>query len=127
IGIALIAGILTHAIGHHFVGFGGGSHHSATGTHTKAVNRTTVARVVYQFITRRPQLRVASKFSQSGFIDHALWVLDAKADSEWFGFDINTALVQPAKCVACAVSERKDDMAAKNFFAVLQNYPLHAI
>src|ERR1700742_3661560 len=42
VGVALIAGILAHAVGHHTLRLGRGSHDRATGTHAEAVNGATV-------------------------------------------------------------------------------------
>ena len=43
IGVALVARILAHAVGHHAAGLGGRRHHRAAGTHAEAVDRAAVA------------------------------------------------------------------------------------
>ena len=50
VGIALIARILAHAVGHHPLGFAGGCHHGASRAHAKAIHTATVVRVVNQFV-----------------------------------------------------------------------------
>ena len=55
VGIAFIARILAHAIGHEATGFGCGGDHSATRAHAETVDRSPVARVMDELVIGRAE------------------------------------------------------------------------
>ena len=55
VGIALVAGVLAHAVGHHPPLLGGGAHHQAARAHAEAVHTAAVAGVVDELVFSRPQ------------------------------------------------------------------------
>ena len=110
IGIALVARILAHAVGHDAARFGRGRHHRAARAHAKAVHRAAIAGMVHQFVFGRAQRRIASMSAPAGAVDQSLRMLDAKADGKRLGLDVDAALVQHGKGVARTVAQRQHDL-----------------
>ena len=110
IGVALIARVLAHAVGHHPAWLRCGGHHRAAGAHAKAVNAATIGRMVHQLIVSRAQQRVAGMLAKPRAVNHALRVLNAKANRKRFGLHVNAALVQHGHRVARAVAECQHDV-----------------
>ena len=111
IGIALVARILAHAVGHHPARFGSGRHHRAARAHAKAVDAAPIAGVVHQFVIGRAQHGVTGVCAPARAVDHALRVLDAKAQRKRFGLHGHAMAVQHGEGVACAVPQGQHHMA----------------
>ena len=125
VGVALVARILTHAIGHHVSRFRGGRHHRATGTHAKAVHRAAVAAVMHQFVIRRAQGRVSCVPAVAAAVDEGLGMLDAKTNGKRLGLQIHAALVQHVKRVARAMPHRQHDMPRRDVLSARQHHTQH--
>src|SRR3989338_1504779 len=122
VGVALVARILAHAVGDHPPRFRGGGDHRAAGAHAEAVYRTPVAGVVHQLVIRRAELRVARVLAVTCAVDQRLRVLDAEADQERFGFDVDAALVDHLEGVALAVADRQHQMIRGDVFAAAEHH-----
>ncbi len=117
VGIALIARILAHAIGHNPSRFRRGGNDSAARTHAETVDRTAIAAVMHQFVIGRTQCRVTGEVAEAATIDQRLRMFDAKADRKRLGFNIHTALVQHLEGIARAVANRQHYMVGCNMVA----------
>ena len=117
IGVALVARILAHAVGHHALRLRGGGHHGAAGTHAEAVDRAAVLRVVHQLVVGRAEDRVAGVGAEARAVDHALRMLDAEADRERLGLHEHAAPVQHLEGVARAVAEREHHVVGAQLLA----------
>ena len=115
VGVAFVARVLAHAVGHHAPGLGGGRYHRAAGAHAKTVDRASVRCVVHQLVLRRPQQRVAGVAAPTGAVNQPLRVLNAKADGERLGLQVDAACVQHGKGIARAVAQRHDHVAGVEF------------
>ncbi|OIQ72317.1 hypothetical protein GALL_460590 [mine drainage metagenome] len=105
IGIAFIARILAHAVGHDPADFTGCGHHGAARTHAKTVHRTAIAGVMHQLVSRCTQQRVAGVAAPQGAVDHALRMFDAKAHRKRLGPQAHPPFMQHGKGIACAVAQ----------------------
>ena len=105
VGIALVARILAHAVGHHPFGLRGRGHHCAAGAHAKAVNAAAIFGVVHQLVVGRTQKRVTGVAAPAGAVDHALRVLNAKTHRERLGLHGHALRPEHGKGVACAVAQ----------------------
>ena len=111
IGVALVARVLAHAVGHHPARLGGRGDDRAARAHAEAVDRAAVLRVVHQLVVGGAEQRMAGVLlAEPGAIDHALRMLDAKADRERLGLHRHAALVQHGEGVAGAVAEGEHDL-----------------
>jgi hypothetical protein len=88
VGVALVARILAHAVGHHAARLRGGGHHGAARAHAEAVGRAAVGAVVHQLVVGRAEQRVPACGAEAGAVDQRLRVFDAEADRERLGFDM---------------------------------------
>ena len=119
VGVALVSGVLAHAIGDHAPFFGRGRHHRAARAHAKAVNRPALSGpvhgMVHQLVVGRAQQRVPRVPAEPGAVDQALRVLNAKTDGKRLGFHEHTALMQHDGGVAGAVAQRQHHMVGAQF------------
>ena len=111
IGIALIARILAHAIGHYAACFTGGSDHGAARAHTKAIDTASVGSMVHQFVIRSAQQRVTGMAAPACSVYHALRMLNAKADRKSLGLHRHAPVKQHGKSIARAMAQRHHHMA----------------
>ena len=122
IGVAFVAAVLAHTVGHHAARLAGGRDHSAAGAHAKAVDGAAVRCVVHQLVIGRAQQRVAGVAAPARAVDHALRVLDAHPNRERLGHHVDAAPVQRLEGVARRVAERQHGVARRQLvaFAVLK-------
>ena len=125
IGIALVARILAHAVGHHAADFRGGGHHRAARAHAKTVDAAAIGSVVHQLVVGRAQQRMAGMLAQPCAVDQALRMLDAKADRKRLGFHENAALVQHGKGVARAVARCQHHVVGAKLVAAAVGQVVH--
>ena len=121
IGVALIAGILAHAVGDDAAFLRGRRHHRAAGAHAETVDAAAIAGMMHQPVFRRAQFLVAG--AEAGLVDQALRMLDAKADGKGLGLDRHAAVMQHLEHIAGAVAHRQHDMIGGDLLAAFQ---LHA-
>ena len=115
IGVALIARVLAHAIGHHAARLGRGGHHRAAGAHAKAVHRAPIPRVVHQLVVGRAQGWVACMATPACPVNQTLRVLNAKADGKGLGLHRHTAIKQGGKGIARAVAQGQHHVRGGEF------------
>ena len=63
---------------------------------------------------------MAGEGAEAGAVDQRLGVLDAGADRERFGFDVDAAAVQHGEGVAGAVADGEDDVVGVDLLSVGQ-------
>jgi hypothetical protein len=80
IGVALVAGILAHAVCNDAPQFRGCGHHGTAGAHAEALDRAPIRAVVNELVVSSPQPRMSGAFSVAASIDQRLRVLDAQAE-----------------------------------------------
>ena len=124
VGVALVARVLAHAVGHDPAGLGGGGDDRAAGAHAEAVDRAAVAAVVHQLVVGGAEDLVPGLGAPAGLVDHALGVLDAKADREGLGLDVDAAVMDHLEGVAGAVPDGEDDVVRLDELAVRQAHAL---
>ena len=118
IGVALCSGILAHAIGDHAPLLRGRGHHRAAGTHAKTIDTASVAGVMHEFVIGSAQF--GNTAAETGLVDQALRMLDAKADGEGLGLHRHAAISQDLKHVAGAMAHRHNNMAGIDHLATFQ-------
>ncbi len=79
-----------------------------------------------QGVVRRPQVLVAGVGAEAGAVDQRLRVLDAEADRERLGLEIDAALMQPLEGVARAVAQRQHHVVGADVPAAFQHHPAQA-
>ncbi len=89
------------------------------GAHAEAVDGAAVLRVVDEPVVGRAEERMAGVRPEAGAVDERLRVLDAKADRERLGFEVDAALVQHRERVARAVPRRDDDVLGVDLVPLL--------
>ncbi len=122
VGIAFVARVLAHAIGHHAAWLGGGGNHGTAGAHAEAVDRTAILGVIHQLVVGGAEFRVAGVLAQPGLVDHALRVFDAETDGKRLGLDEHALAMQHAHGIAGAVPQRQHHMATLDRLAAGQHY-----
>ena len=78
---------------------------------------------MYQLVIRRTEQRIARILAIARTVDQRLRMLDAKADRERLGLNINPPLVQHLKGVARAVADCEHQMIGGDAVAIVQNDP----
>ena len=101
VGVALVAGMLAHAIGHHPAFFRRCPHHKSTGTHAEAINAASVLGVVHQLVLGCSQTRMASRLPPAGCVNQMLRMLNPHAHGKRFALQLHTDLLQHFKAVSC--------------------------
>ena len=80
VGIALIAGVLAHAVRHNPPLLRGRADNKATRAHAEAVDAATVLGVVDKFVFSGSQSGMPGVVPPAGLVDQLLWVLDPQAN-----------------------------------------------
>src|SRR6185369_9623431 len=122
VGVALGARILAHAVGHDTAGLRGGGDHGAARAHAEAVGGAAVGAVVHELVVGGAEQRMAGRGAEAGAVDQRLRVLDADADREGLGFDIDAVVEQHLEGVAGAVADGEHDMLGGDAFAAGQHH-----
>ena len=99
VGVALVTGMLAHAVGHHPAFFRRSAHHKSSGTHAEAVDAAAVLGMVHQLVLGRPETRMARRLSPAGSIDQVLRMLDPHPHRKRFALQLHTDLLQHFKAV----------------------------
>ena len=120
VGVALVARILAHAVGHDSAWLAGGRDHRAARAHAEAVDGAAIRAMVRKRIGRRAQVRVAGAGAEHGLVDPRLRMLDAKADRERLGLDMDAALVEGLEGVARRVADGEDHVIGLQRLASVQ-------
>ena len=120
VGVPLVARILAHAVGHHAAGLAGRRHHGAARAHAEAVDGAAVAAVMRQRIGRRAQIRVAGAGAEHRPIDPRLRMLDAEADRERLGLDMDPPLIERLEGVARRMADGEDHVVGLQGLAGVQ-------
>ena len=118
VGVALVARILAHAVGHYTPRLRCSRHHRAARAHAKAVHAAAIAGVVHQLVIGRTQQEVTGVAAPAGAVNHTLRMLNAKAHGEGLGLHRHTTRVQHGKGVAGAVAQRHYHLARVDVAAV---------
>src|SRR6185369_1837125 len=125
VGVALGARILAHAVGHDTAGLRGGGDHGAARAHAEAVGGAAVGAVVHELVVGGAEQRMAGRGAEAGAVDQRLRVLDADADREGLGFDIDAVIEQHLERVAGTVADGEHDMVGGDAFAPGQHDAAH--
>ena len=118
VGIALIAGMLAHAIGDHTARFRGGTDHEATGAHAEAVDATAVAGVMHQLVFGSAKKRMTGTIAPTGPIDQRLRMLDAHADGKRLPFKRHPRLLQHGERIASRMPRGEHHLRAGKLTAI---------
>src|SRR6185503_8983195 len=122
VGVALVARVLAHAVGDDPSRFRCCSHHRAAGAHAEAVNRAPVPAVMDQLVVGGAEQRMAGVLPVARAVDERLRVLDAKADREWLGLNMDAAIVEHLESVARAVADGQHDVVGGDAFSAGDHY-----
>ena len=122
VGVALVAGILAHAVGDDAPRLGGRGHHGAARAHAEAVDRAAVRAVMHELVVGGAQPRMAGSSAVAAAVDERLRMLDAQADGERLRLDRNAALLEHLKRIAGAVADRQHDMIGRDVLAVGEHH-----
>ena len=120
VGIALIAGVLAHAIRHDTTRLRGRTHHKSAGAHAEAVDAASVAGVMHQLVFGGTEQRVTGAVSPAGAIDEGLRMFNANTYGERFAFQCNTDPFQHLEGISCRMSWRQNQLIASQMRAIRQ-------
>ena len=120
IGVAFVAGILAHAIGHHTAGLGCGRHHGAAGAHAEAVDAAAVGAVMHQLVVGGAERLVTGPRAVAAAVDQRLRMLDAKTDGERLGLDVHATPVQHREGIPRAMANRQHHVPRLDPLAAFQ-------
>src|SRR5579862_7726493 len=126
IGVALVAGVLTHAVGHDTSRLRRRGHDGASRAHAEAVDRTAIPCVMHQLVVGGAELRVACVFAETGPVNQGLWVLDTEPDGEGLGFDEDTTTLQHPEGIAGTVARCQYDMTGAEGLITREHHCLEA-
>ena len=124
VGVALVAGVLAHAIGHHPAFLRGGTHHKSSGTHAEAVDAAAVFSMVNQLVLGGPETRMARRLSPAGCVNQMLRMLNPHAHGKRFALQLHTDLLQHFEAVARGMTGSQHQMAAGNLRSIGQHHPI---
>ena len=126
VGIALIAGVLAHAVGHHPPLLRGGPHHKTARTHAEAVNAAAIAGVMNKLVFRRAKPRMARHRSPAGLIDQGLRVLDPHTNRKRFALQLHPHLIEHGETVPGRMAGRQHEVTAGQLLTIGQQKSLQA-
>ena len=120
VGVALIAGVLAHAVRHNTAWLRGCSHHKSAGAHAEAVDATAIAGVMHQLVLGGTEQRMTGAVTPASTIDQRLRVFDANADGKGFAFQCNTDPFEHLEGVSGRMSWRQYQLVASQMRAIAQ-------
>ncbi len=78
-----------------------------------------------QLVIGGAQYRITGAGAEAAAVDQGLRVFNAEAEGEWFGFDVDTTVVQHLESITRAVADRQHDMVGHDCFAAGEHDRTH--